>query len=519
MNKVLKYDAESIQVLSPRESVRQNLGMYIGNSDSSGLHQLFVEMVANSIDEAVAGYGNNIIVRIDTQKNSLTVQDNGRGLPFGRKTDGTDAIVDATCSLHGGGKFEGATGYKSSLGLHGLGLKVTHYLSKYFEVVSCRDGKCCFLSFDEKDNMCGPKVVNEVTGNRGTQVTFIPDEKIFGNNKWDLQLICDKLQTYALLNNNITFRLEVDGKEKARYIYSDGIKDLFAIKAENKNLVVKPTFHKVKVANENGDEAEFEFAIGYTEDGGEREYCYANGGETPNGGSYLTGFKSGYTSLVNKAAKAAGIEKNFSGELIRRGLLLIMIMRADFRLSFAEQTKLTLNSPEARGLASKAISSLKFDSATLKAILKKIENEQKVEEAAQRKREAQEKITHGGSKLNALKDLPEKLADATDFTDAEIFFCEGDSAAAGLKEMKKPNQAVLALRGKIKNVSSIELSDVLKSETITSILNCLGCGVGEHFNINHLRYKRILLLFDADADRQNCPFISLPSISGVDCIG
>lgn len=449
MDKVLKYDAESIQVLSPRESVRQNLGMYIGNSDSSGLHQLFTEIVANSIDEAVAGYGNFIIVSINTKTNAITIRDEGRGLPFGRKADGTDAIIDAVCSLHGGGKFEGATGYKSSLGLHGLGLKVTHYLSSYFEVCSCRDGKVCRISFDEDDKMSGPLVVDEVTkiNKHGTQVTFIPDSRIFGNNKWNLEIIKDRLQTYALLNNNIRFDLIVDEKRVQSYCYSDGIKDLFNIKAEGKTLVVKPTYHRIKVSNENGDEAEFEFAIGYTDDGGEREYCYANGGETPNGGSYLTGFKSGYTSLVNKAAKAAGIEKNFNGDLIRRGLLLIMIMRADFRLSFAEQTKLTLNSPEARGLASKAISWLKFDAATLKALLKKIENEQKVEEAAQRKREAQEKITHGGSKLNALKDLPEKLADATDFTDAEIFFCEGDSAASGLKEMKKPNQAVLPLRG------------------------------------------------------------------------
>ena len=423
----LKYDAQSIKVLTPRESIRENVGLYIGDADLAGLHQLFTEAIANSIDEAVAGFGKEIVVNIDTDLNQLTVVDNGRGVPFGKTADGSDAIIDVTCSLHGGGKFEGSEGYKSSLGLHGLGLKCIHYLSSYFKIVSKRDGKICELSFDEKDKQSGPTVKVEPNQKiTGTEITFIPDKEIFNNLKWDVSIIKNKMQTYALLNNNINFILKVNNKEEASFIYRDGIKDLLKIKLGNSKLVTSPIFFKTNVENEEGQRAEFEFAIVYTDSGSEREYCYANGGETPMGGTYLTGFKTGYTNLINKLAKANGISKNFSGEMIRSGLVMIMIMRAEFRLAFAEQTKLTLNSPEARGLATQAIGKIIIGDKDLKAILKKIESEQKIAEAAIRKREAEEKIFKGGHNLNSLRDLPEKLADASDFTDAEIFFCEGE---------------------------------------------------------------------------------------------
>lgn len=510
-NRTLKYDANSIKVLNPRESIRENLGMYIGNADSSGMHQLLIEGIANSLDEAAAGFCSVIEVYIDQDKNSATIFDVGRGIPFGKTADGSDAIVNATCSLHGGGKFEGSEGYKSSLGLHGLGLKCIHYLSSKFKIESWRDGNRCILEFDEKDRQIGP-TVSKITDNvmtHGTCITFIPDATIFKGVKWDIELIAQKIQTYALLNNNVKFNIYYDGVDKAgvkwngiykRYCYKNGIQDLLKIKVGGAKMVTNPVFFQTDVENAAGQHAEFEFGLVYVDKGSEQEYCYANGGETPNGGTYLTGFKSGYTSLINKLAKANGIDKSFSGEMIRSGLVLVMIMRADFRLGFAEQTKLTLNSPEARGLASQAISKLTFNDKDLKLILKKIEAEQKIADAAARKREAQEKITKGGKSLNSLRDLPEKLADASDFTDAEIFFCEGDSAAGGAKEAKLQNQAILPLRGKIKNSASIGLDEVIKSDTVSSILNCLGCGVGDHFNINNLRYQRIIFMADSDAD-------------------
>jgi DNA gyrase/topoisomerase IV subunit B len=207
---------------------------------------------------------------------------------------------------------------------------------------------------------------------------------------------------------------------------------------------------------------------------------------------------------MNKMAREQEIlkdkDKNFSGDIVRKGLVLVLSIKMSERPLFAEQTKLTLNSPSARTFCSKAVGQLTLDKKASKQVFDKIMIEQKAEEAAQRKREAQEKIARGGKSMNSLRDLPEKLADASDFTDAEIFFCEGDSAAGGAKEVKDSNQAVMPLRGKIKNTTSIELADAIKSDTIKDILNCLGCGIGEHFNINNLRYNRIILMTDADPD-------------------
>lgn len=495
------YDANSIKTLSPRESVRENLGMYIGDADQRGLHQLFIEGIANSIDEAVAGYGTNIEVSIDTKLNSISIKDSGRGIPFGTNKEGKDALIEATCNLHGGGKFVGQEGYKSSLGLHGLGLKCIHYLSSWFHIESCRSEETCYLTFEGADDkMTTFKVEKTPKCESGTLISFIPDTLIFKDLKWNKDIIADYMQTYALLNNNISFSLVIDKKVYKKFVYTDGIKDLLSIKTADAKLVTPPIFQKCDVTNESGDHAHFEFGLVYTDKGSEWEYCYANGGETPNGGTYLTGFKSAYTSLINKLAKENGLDKKFSGDLVRKGLVLVMIMRADFRLQFAEQTKLTLNSPEARGLASKAVGGFTFDKKSIKAILDKIESEQKVEEAAQRKREAQEKILHGGKNLNSLRDMPAKLADASDFTDAEIFFCEGDSAAGGAKETKTSNMAVMPLRGKILNTYSKELADIVKSPIIKDILTCLGCGIGDNFNIKNLRYNRIILLADSDPD-------------------
>ena len=346
------YDKNSIKTLSPRESIRESIGMYIGGSDSNGRHQLFTEAIANSIDEAVAGYGKVITVDINTSSNQLSIQDCGRGVPFGINKEGKDAIVEATCNLHGGGKFVGQEGYKSSLGLHGLGLKCIHYLSSKFHIRSCRNKEgICDLSFDENDKQSGPTVVKRASTSTGTLVEFIPDQRIFGPLKWNKDVIADRRQTYALLNNNITFVLTVNGVKYKSFVYTDGIKDLLAIKVGNRKCITDATFHKCDVVDDDGAHAHFEFGLIYTDQGTENEYCYANGGETPNGGTYLTGFKSAYTALINKLAKENGIDRKFNGDRIRRGLVLVMIRRADFRLQFAEQTKLSLNWPEARTLA------------------------------------------------------------------------------------------------------------------------------------------------------------------------
>lgn len=504
MSNNLQYDENSIVSLNWRDGIRQNLSMYIGDASEKGLLHLMIEVVANSIDEAAAGYGKEIKIQIDTKTNRMTITDYGRGIPFRQNKNGSFAIIDACTNTHAGGKFEGATGYKSSLGLHGLGLKLVNALSSDFEVsISRSDGQCNVHFVNGMLTTKEPTITNLPQTKTGTVVSFIPDIKIFNNLKWDLKAIESRAQTDALLNNNISFVIEVDGAAYKRFLYTNGTKDLFFIKSQGKELLTNPVFFSTTVEDErNGYSADVSFGFAYSNNAAENIYSYINGGYTPNDGTHVTGWKSAYTSFINKTARDKEVlkdkDKNFSGDMVRKGLILVLVVKANFRLAFAEQTKLTLNSPEARGLVSKAVGQLVLQPKEFKQIIDKIMIEQKAEEAAQRKREAQEKIARGGKSMNTLKDLPEKLADASDFNDAEIFFCEGDSAAGNAKITKACNQAILPLRGKVRNTTNLELADVIKSDTIKDILTCLGCGVGDNFNINNLRYNRIIIMTDAD---------------------
>ena len=501
------YNENSIVTLDYREAVKQSLGMYIGNAEQDGMHHLLTEIIANAMDEAAAGYGKSVKVTIDRADNSAKVEDNGRGIPFHKKDNGNYAIVEMCTNLHSGGKFEGQGNYKSSLGLHGVGSTVTNALSSDFIIEVWRDGEHCFFEVYEGDY--GDPDIEPYTGSRrGSMVFFVPDKAVFKQLKWDIKRIQDELQLHALLNNGITFELiEKDGDKILgtwKYFYTNGIKDMLKIKTAEEKLLTNPVYFKTNVTADTGESCEVDMAFAYCEKSYEQIFSFVNGGYTPNDGTHVTGWKTAYTSLINKLAREQEVlkdkDKNLSGEIIRKGLFLILSIKMDCRPMFAEQTKKTLNSPVARTFCSRAIAQLQLQPKEVKQILDKIMIEQKAEEAAQRKREAQEKIARGGKSMNSLKDLPEKLADANDFTDAEIFFCEGDSAAGGAKEAKASNQAILPLRGKVLNTTCKELADAIKSDTIKDILTCLGCGIGDHFNINNLRYNRIIFMCDADPD-------------------
>lgn len=504
---MVQYDENSIITLAPRQAVRENLGMYIGSNDTIGMHHLLTEIIANAMDEAAAGYGKIIEVTIDRSDNSAKVKDNGRGIPYKINDSGNYAIVEMCTNLHSGGKFDGQNAYKSSLGLHGVGATVTHALSTYFQIDVWRDNEHCqFVSYD--GNYDDPTIVKEKTTQSGSEVKFIPDSDIFGTTIWDTNKIKEELQLHALLNNGITFVLnevKENGKiDTCKYLYTNGIKDMLKIKTEGMKLLTTPVYFSTTIVGDNKATCDVEMAFAYSDKANETIYSFVNGGYTPNDGTHVTGWKTGYTTLINKLARENEYlkdkDKNFGGEIIRKGLVLVLSIKMSERPMFAEQTKRTLNSPSARGYCSKAVGQLVIDKKALKQILDKIDIEQHAEEAAQRKREAQEKIARGGRSMNTLRDLPEKLADASDFSDAEIFFCEGDSAAGGAREMKAPNQAVLPLRGKILNTTTKELADIIKSDVIKDILTCLGCGIGDHFNINNLRYNRIVFMTDADPD-------------------
>lgn len=506
MNNV--YDENSIVTLGYREAIRQSLGMYVGSNDINGMHHLLTEIVANAMDEAAAGYGKHIQVIVDRSDNSVSVIDNGRGIPFHKKEDGNYAIVEMCTSLHSGGKFEGQGNYKSSLGLHGVGATVTNALSSDFIIEVWRNKEHCYFEVYDGDAF-DPDIEPYAGPRQGTMVKFIPDKKVFGDLKWDVTKIQEELQLHALLNNGITFELiEEDTTEKVlgnwKYYYTNGIKDMLKIKSEGEKLLTNPIYSSSNITLDTGESCLVEMAFAYCEKSYEQIFSFVNGGYTPNDGTHVTGWKTAYTTLINKLARENEVlkekDKNLSGEIVRKGLFLILSIKMDGRPMFAEQTKRTLNSPQARTFCSRAVSQLQLQPKEIKQILDKIMIEQKAEEAAQRKREAQEKIARGGKSMNSLKDLPEKLADANDFTDAEIFFCEGDSAAGNAKITKALNQAIMPLRGKVLNTTCKELADAIKSDTIKDILTCLGCGIGDHFNINNLRYNRIIFMTDADPD-------------------
>lgn len=496
------YDENSIRQLNWREAVRSSIGMYIGAADSTGMHHLLEEIVSNSMDEASAGYGNVITVSIDSKLNMASVKDEGRGIPFKKNRDGKYAILEVYQGLHAGGKFEGDNAYKSALGLNGVGGTVTNALSSKMKVVSNRKDGSCDVSFINGEGE--PHIVereNEITG---TTVSFIPDASIFKDVKWNIKQICETLQYHALLNNGIEFIIVCDGKKIANYKYSNGIKDLLDLKAQGEKTLTKPIYHKEIINVGTPSEFDIEYAFQYIDKSGEYFYAFTNGGYNPDEGTHVTGFRSGFTSLINKKARELGYltekEDNFDGAIIRRGLLCILSVKMVQRPQFAEQTKLKLTSPEARAACSQAIGALQLTKNQADEIIKKIETEQKAENAAKRAREASARIACGGKNLNSIKDLPEKLADCPD-RNGELFICEGDSAAGGAQiSRNKKNQAVLPLRGKIFSSFDVDLADALEHDTIKMLVTTLGCGIGDKFDIKNLRYGKIIIMTDADPD-------------------
>lgn len=500
------YNEDSIRQLSWREAVRNSIGMYIGNADSSGMHHLLEEIVSNAMDEAAAGYGKTITVAVDVDNNSVLVSDEGRGVPFRKNKDGQYAILSVYQGLHAGGKFDGDTAYKSALGLNGVGGTVTNALSSHMKVISRRTDGMCVVDFINGEGE--PRILDEPCGDTGTMVEFIPDPVIFKDCKWDVDLIKEKLQYHALLNNGIHFILEVFQAKHRRVVadfcYTNGIKDMLDIKAAEEKTLTKPIYNKVEIAKGTPDEFIVEYAFQYIDKPGEYFYAFTNGGYNPDEGTHVTGFRAGFTSLINKKAKELEYikegQENFDGGIIRRGLLCILSVKMVQRPQFAEQTKRKLTSPEARTACSQAIGKLILSKAQADEIIKKVQIEQKAEDAAKRAKAAAAKVASGGKNLNTLRDMPEKLSDCPD-RHGELFITEGDSASGNARIMRnKQNQAVLGLRGKILNTWNRDLADALDSQEVKNILTTLGCGVGDHFNLANLRYDKIIIFSDADPD-------------------
>ena len=497
------YNEDSIKTLGPREAVRENYAMYIGDNTSRGFHHLFTEIVANAMDEFAAGFGNIITVDVDSNKNKITITDRGRGIPFRKNKEGKYAIIEMCTSLHSGGKFANEKNYKSSLGLHGLGATVTNALSSYFEIrVKREDGNCVLIFENGKQTQFEIKdCTNDATG---SIVSFIPDKEIFGNERWNIDTIKNELQLHALLNNNLTFIFNYDGEQLAKFCYSNGIKDMLSIKFGDEKPLTNPIYSSTVINEGKDNECLVEIGLRYNNSGSEKIYAFTNGGYNPDFGTHVTGFKSAWTTYVNNKGRELGLigqeEENLDGGLIRKGLCLILSIKMNERPMFAEQTKLKLTSPSARSFVSQAVGKMVISKVDIEAIVNKALIEKSAEDAAQRKREAEKRIASGGKKVR-FTDFSDKFADRINKTGGELFLVEGNSAGGSAKTARNVyTQAIYPMRGKPKNTYGKELADIITNKEIQDILSILGCGIGDNFNIKNLRYDKIIFMADADTD-------------------
>ena len=502
-----KYDENSIVTLGYREAVRNAIGMYIGNSESSGMHHLLEEIVCNAMDEAAAGYGKEIIVEIDSESGMARVIDHGRGIPFKKNAQGKYAIKEMCTSLHSGGKFENAGNYKSAIGLNGVGATVTNALSKHFEIAVCREDGFCHLLFvngEEKTFFIDEKNKPSSTG---SEVSFIPDEQVFVGVKWNKQKIMDTLQIHAIMNEGITFTLIWDDEQPIKYCYQNGVETYLKLKIDGAKTLTGVIKHKTIINQGMANEATVEMAIQYVNDGAERVYAFTNGAYNPDLGTHVTGFRSAWTTLINNKARELGLldlnAENLDGGLIRKGMFLVLKFNySTERPQFNEQQKLKLTSTSARAITSQAVAKMVLSKTDAEAIVNKALIEKSAEDAAQRKRDAEKRISAGGKNINALREFSEKFADCINKSgDTELFLVEGNSAGGSAKTARNVyTQAIYPMRGKPLNTYGKELADIIKNTEIKDILTILGCGIGEKFNIKNLRYSKIIFMADADVD-------------------
>ena len=501
--KLQHYNAEDIQVLEGLEAVRKRPGMYIGSTGSRGLHHLVYEIVDNSIDEALAGYCDTIKVSIH-KDNSITVEDNGRGMPVDTHPKmGIPAVEVIHTVLHAGGKFGGG-GYKVSGGLHGVGASVVNALSTHMEVEVRRNGKIY-----RQEYRYGKTVTPlEEIGNArktGSKSTFWPDPEIFDEIEYDYRTLQSRLREMAFLNKGVKITLtdEREGKKKQEeFHYEGGIKEFVAHLNHNKDAIHENIIY-FEVSDKN---REVEVAVQYTQSYNENLYSYANNINTTEGGFHMVGFKTAVTRVINDYARKNKILKEkdeaLSGEDVREGMTAVISVKLE-EPQFEGQTKTKLGNSDMRGFVESATAeylSIFLDEhpKEAKVIIEKCLTAARARESARKARE----MTRRKSVLDGTS-MPGKLADCSekDPSISEIFLVEGDSAGGSAKEGRdRKRQAILPLRGKILNVEKARLDKVLNSEEIKNMIKAFGCGIGKDFDIEKLRYHKIIIMTDADVD-------------------
>ena len=494
------YGADQIQVLEGLEAVRKRPGMYIGSTSERGLHHLVYEVVDNSIDEALAGYCDNIEVTIH-QDNSITVVDNGRGIPVDIHETGKPAVEVVLTVLHAGGKF-GGDGYKVSGGLHGVGVSVVNALSEYMDVEVRRDGKIHSISF-KRGVTTSPLTITGNTDIVGTKVHFMPDKEIFTVTEYSFDVLKRRLRELSFLNKGITITLSDERTgDKESFHFEGGIRSYVEYLNRKKTKINKEPIY----FNGQKDDIVVEIAMQYNDTYQEKICSFVNNINTEEGGTHLAGFKSALTRAANDFAKRNNIikenQQNLAGEDVREGLTCVISLKIR-NPQFEGQTKTKLGNSEAKGIVESIVSEglsefFEENPSITKELLEKAVLASRAREAARKARE----LTRRKSALE-VSSLPGKLADCSikDPEQAEIYIVEGDSAGGSAKQGRDRRfQAILPLRGKILNVEKARLDKIYSNAEIRTMITAFGSGIGDEFDLSKRRYGKIIIMTDADVD-------------------
>lgn len=500
----MAYDEHSIKILEGLEAVRKRPGMYIGSTDKRGMHHLVWEIVDNSIDEIINGYGDTIKI-VMHKDGSITVSDNGRGVPIGMHESGKSTPEVIYTVLHAGGKFENA-GYKVSGGLHGVGASVVNALSTYMEVTICREGKISQIEFEKGGHVKTTLHQIGETKKTGTSVTFLPDKEIFKNCNFSFTTICERMQESAFLLSNVTIEI-IDEEDNLsnKYHYENGIISFVEYINENKAPLSKVIhFDNVK------SKIEVDIAMQYTDSYNEQILSFVNNVKTSDGGTHEVGFKTGITKAFNDYVKNNNVLKgkdvSLDGSDVREGLTAVISVKIpEELLQFEGQTKGKLGTPEARSaVEGVTYESLKFfleeNKDTALSILEKAQKSKMAREAA---RKARESVRKGTTKSNKERVLSEKLAKATgkNFMKNELFLVEGDSAGGSAKSHRnRETQAILPLRGKVLNCEKASSKDIEGNTELRQLEYAIGAGLGADFDYKESNYGKIIIMTDADVD-------------------